>query len=76
MNTAQVFTKWAVKDKDPVCYSDHGTFITELSHQGKNKTKQKKNTSDFYFSVCTHVLKFQHFSLKGGMYANLIFFFH
>ena len=41
MNTAQVFTKWAVKDKDPVCYSDHGTFITELSHQGEKQNKKE-----------------------------------
>lgn len=76
MNTAQVLTKWAVKRIRTQCvYSDHGIYHTELSHWGKTKQNKTKNPSDFSFSVYAHVLKFQHFSLKGGMYANLIFSF-
>lgn len=58
---------WSRQSRIRYVDSDHGTFITELSHQGKQKTKQtKKNTSNFSFSLYPHVPKFQHFSLKRG----------
>lgn len=42
------------KDKAWCVYSNQGTFITELSHQGK---QNRKTTSSFSFSVHTHVSK-------------------
>lgn len=68
MNTARVLAKEAGNAEAWCVYSDPGTFITELSHQGN--TTHKRDASDRPLSVYTPVPTRHRSHRRGGMQTS------
>lgn len=72
MNTARVLAKEAGNAEAWCVYSDPGTFITELSHQGNTTHKRDASDRPLCIYSCPHAPPLP----PAGRYANLIFLLH